>query len=188
MDVFSDLLTRSGIGGQGPSALQSVWTNLACLALTRDPATLDALSAEPFDPGAALVTPQDTQTAVRDGLKVMAAAGATAGYSLARHGVGPEAGRLFWRSWSTNQLQYAESVREATGNGSAQAPSNLLLRSVLWGMAGSHLLSTLLGGKGIGVFMDAAALAASAWLSRALCQTKRSDAARTLASGVVTDR
>jgi Ca2+-transporting ATPase len=166
MDVLSDLLARSGSGGLGPSPLQSVWSNLACLALAIEPSTRDGRDPVPVTD--ALITPQDMQTAVADSLRVMAATGITAGYGLARYGIGPEAGHLFWRSASINQLLYAFSCRDI--NGTSSQPSHALLRGVFWAVSGGHALATMLsGGLGRGL-ANALALGVSAWLSRLLVQ------------------
>jgi Ca2+-transporting ATPase len=110
MDVLADLLTRRGFGGRGPSPLQSIWGNLACLALALEPTTAAGNDRPP--PADALITREDMQTAVTDALQVMAAAGVTAGYGLARYGIGAETDRLLWRSVSINQLLYAFACRE----------------------------------------------------------------------------
>jgi Ca2+-transporting ATPase len=170
MDVLSDLLARSGSGGLGPSPLQSIWSNLACLALAIEPSTRDGRDPVPVTD--ALITPQDMQTAVADSLRVMAATGITAGYGLARYGIGPEAGRLFWRSASINQLLYAFSCRDV--NGASSRPSHALLRGVFWAVSGGHVLATMLsGGLGRGL-ANALALGVSAWLSRLLVQPQAS--------------
>jgi Ca2+-transporting ATPase len=168
MDVLSDLLARSGLGGLGPSPLQSVWSNLACLALAIEPSSGDG--RDPLPVADALITPQDMQTAVADSLRVMAATGITAGYGLSRFGVGPEADRLFWRSASINQLLYAFACRDV--NGSSTRSSHGLLRSVVWAVAGGHVLATMLsGGLGRGT-ANALALGVSAWLSRHLVRSQ----------------
>jgi len=166
MDVLSDLLARSGLGGLGPSPLQSVWSNLACLALAIEPSSGDG--RDPLPVADALITPQDMQTAVADSLRVMAATGITAGYGLARFGVGPEADRLFWRSASINQLLYAFSCRDV--NEASSRASHWLLRTVFWTVSGGHVLATLLsGGLGRGL-VNALALGVSAYLSRCWAQ------------------
>jgi len=169
MDVLLDLLARSGPGGLGPSPLQSVWSNLACLALAIEPSSGDG--RDPLPVSDALITPQDMQTAVADSLRVMAATGITAGYGLARYGIGPEAGRLFWHSAAINQLLYAFSCRDV--NGTSSRPSHALLRSVFWAVSGGHILATLFsGGLGRGL-VNALALGVSAWLSRLLIQPQK---------------
>jgi len=169
MDVLSDLLARSGSEGLGPSPLQSVWSNLAGLALAIEPSSGDG--RDPLPVRDALITPQDMQTAVEDSLRVMAATGITAGFGLARYGVDPEAGRLFWRSAAINQLLYAFSCRDV--NGASSRPSHALLRSVFWAVSGGHILATLFsGGLGRGL-VNTLALGVSAWLSRLLIQPQK---------------
>jgi Ca2+-transporting ATPase len=170
MDVLADVLVRSGFGGRGPSPLQSVWSNLACLALAIDPSSGDGRDPGPV--ADALITPEDMQIAVTDSLRVMAATGITAGYGLAICGVGPQADRLLWRSASINQLLYAFACRDAHG-ASSHAPHRLL-PAVFWAVSGGHLLATLLSaGLGRGI-VNALALGASAWLSRLLVKPQPS--------------
>jgi hypothetical protein len=164
MDVQADLLTRSGFGGLGPSPLQSIWGNLACLALAMEPSAAAGQDRPP--PADALITPADMQVTLTDALQVMAAAGVTAGYGLARFGMGQETDRLLWRSVSINQLLYAFACRE--GNGASAHTPNRLLQAVFWTVAGSHLLATLLSG-GLGrAAGNVLALGVSAGLSRLL--------------------
>lgn len=170
MDVMADLLTRSGFGGRGPSPLQSIWSNLACLALALEPTAVDGKDRPPA--ADALIAPADMQAAVTDALQVMAAAGVTAGYGLARYGIGAETDRLLWRSVSINQLLYAFACREA--NGASPNTPNRLLQAAFWAVAGGQLLATLLsGGPGRGV-VNALALGLSAWLSRILVKPQAS--------------
>jgi len=164
MDVQADLLARSGFGGRGPSPLQSIWGNLACLALALEPTAADGKDRPPT--ADALITPEDVQATVTDALQVMAAAGVTAGYGLARYGIGSETDRLLWRSVSINQLLYAFTCREGKG-ASAHTP-NRLLQAVFWAAAGGHLLATLLSGGPGRAAGNALALGVSAWLSRLL--------------------
>jgi len=169
MDVLSDLMVRSSLGGQGPNPFQSVWSNLACLALAIEPSSGDGRDPAPV--ADALITPKDMQVAVADSLRVMAATGTTAGYGMARYGIGPEADRLFWQSASINQLLYAFSCRDV--NGASSRPSHGLLRSVFWAVSGGHVLATLLsGGLGRGL-ANALALGVSAWLSRLLVHPQK---------------
>ena len=162
MDVWADLLTRSGFGGQGPSPLQSLWGNLACLSLAIEPAAADAKDHPPA--ADALITPADMQATLTDALQVMAASGVAAGCGLARYGMGTETERLLWQSVSINQLLYAFTCREA--NGASSHPPHRLLHALFWAVAGGHLMATLLsGGLGRGLF-NAFALGVSAWLSR----------------------
>jgi Ca2+-transporting ATPase len=162
MDVLADLLTRSGFGGRGPSPLQSIWGNLACLALALEPTAADGKDRPP--PADALITPEEVQATVTDALQVMAAAGVTTGYGLARYGMGSETDRLLWRSVSINQLLYAFACRE--GNGASPHRPNRLLQAAFWAAAGGHLLATLLSGGPGRAAGNALALGASAWLSR----------------------
>jgi hypothetical protein len=171
MDVSADLLTRSGFGGQGPSPLQSIWGNLACLALAIEPAAGGGVNDRP-PATEALITPEDMQAALTDALQVMAASGVTAGYGLARYGMGAEADRLLWRSVSINQLLYAFTCREA--NGALHQRPHRLLQTIFWAVAGGHVLATLLsGGPGRGI-ANVLALVASAWLSRLLVKPQAS--------------
>jgi Ca2+-transporting ATPase len=163
MDVSADLLTRSGFGGQGPSPLQSIWGNLACLALAIEPAAGGGVNDRP-PATEALITPEDMQAALIDALQVMAASGVTAGYGLARYGMGAAADRLLWRSLSINQLLYAFACRE--GSGVAHQPPHPLLQALFWAVTGGHLLATLLSGGAARGVADALVLAVSAWLSR----------------------
>jgi Ca2+-transporting ATPase len=163
MDVLSDLMARSPIGGKGPSPLQNVWSNLACLALALEPA-----SGEGRDRAAAaeaLISPEELRASVTDALQVMAATGITAGCGLARYGIGPETDRLVWRSASINQLLYAFTCREAGGAASYPPP---MLQAVFWVVAGGHLIHTLLSGGPSRGLLNVFALGASAWLSRLL--------------------
>jgi Ca2+-transporting ATPase len=169
MDVLADFLCRSGFAGRGLSPLQSLWSNLAGLALALEPTAVDGKDRPPAADG--LIFPEDMHIAAADALKVMASSGVTAGYGLARYGIGPEAGRLFWRSASINQLLYAFSCRDV--NGASSRPSHALLRSVFWAVSGGHILATLLsGGLGRGL-VNAFALGVSAWLSRLLVSRSR---------------
>jgi Ca2+-transporting ATPase len=165
MDVLADVLAGSGFGGRGPSPLQSVWSNLACLALALEPARPDGKDLPP--PADALITPEDMQATVTDALQVMVAAGVTAGYGLARYGIGSETDRLLWRSVSINQLLYAFSCRDA-GGATAQRRFNRLLQAAFWAVAGGHLAATLLSGGAGRAAGNALALGLSAWLSRML--------------------
>jgi Ca2+-transporting ATPase len=166
MDVLADFLARSGFGGRGPSSLQSIWVNLACLALALEPAAADGKDRPP--PADALISPEDVKATVTDAMQVMAAAGVTAGYGLVRYGMGPEADRLLWRSVSINQLLYAFACRE--GNGASVHPPNRLLQAVFGAVAGGHLLATLLSG-GLGrAAGNALALGVSAGLARFLAK------------------
>jgi Ca2+-transporting ATPase len=170
MDVLSDLLARSGFAGGGPSPLQSIWSNLACLALALEPAAVDGKDRPPA--ADALISPEDMHIAATDALKVMASSGITAGYGLARYGIGAETDRLLWRSHSINQLLYAFVCRDASGT-SSHAPHRLL-PAVFWAVSGGHLLATLLSaGLGRGI-ANALALGASAWLSRLLVKPQPS--------------
>lgn len=164
MDVQADLLTRSGFGGLGPSPLQSIWGNLACLALALEPPAADGQDRPP--PVDALITPADVQATLTDALQVMAASGVAAGYGLARFGMGPETDRLLWRSLSINQLLYAFACRE--GNGASAHTPNRLLQAVFWAVAGGHLLATLLSGGPGRAAGNILALGVSAGLSRLL--------------------
>jgi hypothetical protein len=101
---------------------------------------------------------------VTDALQVMAAAGVTTGYGLARYGMGSETDRLLWRSVSINQLLYAFVCRE--GNGASPHRPNRLLQAAFGAVAGGHLLATLLSGGPGRAAGHALALGASAWLSR----------------------
>jgi Ca2+-transporting ATPase len=166
MDVLADLLTRSGFGGRGPSPLQSVWTNLACLSLAIEPAATDG--NEPRPPADALIRPEDAQAAVTDALQVMAASGVTAGYALARYGIGAQSDRLIWRSAAINQLLYAFACREA--DGASPPRRNRLLEAVFMAVAGGHLLLTLLSGGPGRAAVDILALGLSAWISRRLAK------------------
>jgi Ca2+-transporting ATPase len=169
MDVLADFLCRSGFAGRGLSPLQSLWSNLAGLALALEPTAVDGKDRPPAADG--LIFPEDMHIAAADALKVMASSGVTAGYGLARYGIGPDAGRLFWRSASINQLLYAFSCRDV--NGASSRPSHALLRSVFWAVSGGHILATLLsGGLGRGL-VNAFALGVSAWLSRLLVSRSR---------------
>ena len=170
MDVAGDVLIRSGVGGQGMGPLQSVWSNLACLALALEPSSGDGRDPAPI--ADALITPQDMRAAVADSLRVMAATGITAGYGLAVAGNGQPADRLLWRSASINQLLHAFACRDA--HGASSRTSHWLLPAVFWAVAGGHLLATLLsGGPGRGL-ANALALGVSAWLSRLLVQPQAS--------------
>ncbi len=160
MDTAADILIRSGLGGQGISPLQSVWSNLACLALAIEPSSGDGRNPAPI--ADALITPQEMRAAVADSARIMAASGVTAGYGLAVAGNGQAAGRLLW----LNQLLHAFACRDA--HGASSRTSHWLLPAVFWAVAGGHLLATLLsGGPGRGL-ADTLALGVSAWLSRAL--------------------
>jgi hypothetical protein len=144
--------------------LQSVWSNLACLALAIEPSSGDGRNPAPI--ADALITPQEMRAAVADSARIMAASGVTAGYGLAVAGNGQAAGRLLWRSASVNQLLHAFACRDA--HGASSRTSHWLLPAVFWAVAGGHLLATLLsGGPGRGL-ADTLALGVSAWLSRAL--------------------
>ena len=164
MDVAADVAVRCGFGGQGPSPLQSVWSNLACLALAIEPSSADG-GHRPTE-AEALITSKDMQAAAADASKVMAAAGVAAGYGLALYGMGARADRLQWRSVSINQLLYAFACREADG-ASSHSPHRLL-PAVFWAVAGGHLLATLISGGPLRGLADALALGVSAWLSRTL--------------------
>jgi Ca2+-transporting ATPase len=164
MDVAADVLVRSGFGGRGPNPLQNVWSNLACLALALEPSSTDG--REPPPAAEAIITSEDMRAARADALKVMAAAGVTAGYGLARYGAGGPADRLPWRSAAINQLLYAFACREA--NGAAPHSPHRLLPAVCGVVAGGHLLATLLSGGLARGLTDALLLGVSAWLSRVL--------------------
>jgi Ca2+-transporting ATPase len=170
MDVLADVLARSGVGGRGLSPLQSVWSNLACLALALEPAALDGKDRPPA--ADALITAEDVRASVTDALQLMVAAGVTAGYGLARYGIGAETGRLLWRSVSINQLLYAFACREA--NGASPPRPNRLLQATFWAVAGGHLLATLLSGGPGRAVGNTLALGLSAWLSRLLVKPSAS--------------
>jgi Ca2+-transporting ATPase len=170
MDVLADVLVRSGLGGRGQSPLQSVWANLACLALALEPSSASGQGRPPS--AEALITPAEMQSAVADALKVMAATGVTAGYGLVRYGSGSGADRLLWRSASINQLLYASSCRDASGT-SSHTP-HWLLPVVFWAVSGGHLLATLLSAGLASGIANALALGASAWLSRLLVKPQAS--------------
>jgi hypothetical protein len=137
---------------------------LASLALALEPIPADGQERLPT--ADALITPADVQATVTDALQVMAAAGVTAGYGLARYGIGAESDRLLWRSVSINQLLYAFVCREGNG-ASAHTPSRLL-QIVFWAAAGGHLLTTLLSGGAGRAAGNVLALGVSAGLSRLL--------------------
>jgi Ca2+-transporting ATPase len=164
MDVFADLLTRSGFGGRGPSPFQSVWSNLACLALALEPAADAGLESRPA--ADALIRSSDVQATVADALQIMGASGVAAGYAMARYGTGARADRLLWRSAAVNQLLYAFACRKADGAGRPR--SNRMLQAIFLAVAGGHLLSILLSGGFGRAAADALAIAVSAGLSRML--------------------
>lgn len=171
MDVLADVFTKSGIGGAGPSPLQNVWTNLACLSLAVDVSESDLLNRPLIGVDQSLLSDYDRKQAAADAATVLTASLMTAGYGLMRYGVAPEASILFWRSLSINQLLYAQTCRKRNAKPAAQSPANTLLRATLWGVTGSHLLAIFLSGTGWGwMVTDAMALGVSAWLSKTLFQ------------------
>ena len=164
MDILADLLSRSGFGGRGPSPLQNIWSNLACLALALEPSDADGTDRPPA--ADALITPEDVKGSLADALKVLAASGATAGYGLVRYGMAPQTDQLLWRSVSINQLLYAFACR--AGNGASAHAPNRLLQTVFWAVAGGQLLATLLSGGPGRAAVNTLALGVSAGLSRLL--------------------
>jgi Ca2+-transporting ATPase len=170
MDVLAELFTRSGFGGRGPSLLQSVWNNLACLALALESA--DADGTEPPPPADAFLTPQDVKGSQTDALKVVTASGAAAAYGWWSRGAGPGSDRLLWRSLSINQMLYALSCRN--GNGSSPPRPNRRLQALFGAVVGGQLLATLGSGGAGRALADLLALGVSAGLSRLLVAPRTS--------------
>jgi Ca2+-transporting ATPase len=170
MDVAADLAARSGIGGAGPSPWQSVWGNLACLALALEPAAADG--REP-PPPADLITPAEARAATADAVKALAAAAVAGGLGRAGAGPGSDADRLLWQSVSLNQLLLAFTCR---GRDGAAPPPNRRLQAVFWALAASHLFAALLAGGPVRAAGDILALAAGAALFRRLAQAEPSTA------------
>jgi Ca2+-transporting ATPase len=166
IDLLAEFATRSGLSTQGLSPLQSIWTNLACLAIAADPARSELMNRPPINPDETLIGEKDVEKTFRDAARITAVSGLTAVYGLARD-AGPGTSRLFWQSVSINQLLHTLPSGQINDRPSGWAASNKLLQATVIAAAGTHLLSTLLSGGGIIIkALDLAALGASAWLFR----------------------
>jgi Ca2+-transporting ATPase len=171
VDLTSNLLAKSGALSQGINPWQSIWTNLVCLSLaSQGPEPTRLYSSLPEERGAFHGTPAIEQASA-DALKLIAAAGPTALYGLARYGAGSEAGSLFFRSISIHQLLYALACRDGNEDPAAPRAAGPLLRLTLWGAVGGYMALTLF--RGFGGVLDAAALGVSALLSRALAKGRK---------------
>jgi Ca2+-transporting ATPase len=177
VDVLMALSERSGLMGQGHSMWQSLWTNLMCLSLTLDQPGASFAHEGPVDPEEGLMRPRDLEDTFLDAADIMAGAGATGCYGVARYGTGSEASGLFAQSASINQILYGVKCRETNGEPLGERPSNPFLPMVLLGAVGSRLLAALLPGIGkpLGEMasrtLDALILGASGLLSLKLPRT-----------------
>ena len=157
MDLAAALASRSGwVGDVNP--LQSVWTNLACLALALEPREFDAPGPPQPADGTCLLTQEDTRRALTDAFKASASAGLAAAMEGA--GIAPQA---FGRSIAVNQLLYASRCRACART--CRSPNRLLdatTRLVAGGYAAAALVQA--GSPG-GAVANLLALAAGAWIS-----------------------
>jgi Ca2+-transporting ATPase len=174
IDILVELLSRGAAAAPGTSPYQSIWTNLACLALAADPVESDAMSRAPIGADATLISASDVEHTFLDMVGLSAASGVAGLIGLARYGMTAEAGRLFWASVSINQLLYAFTARGKDGAASDHRPPNRLLQTTLGVAVGGRLLATVLAGGNIAASaVDIMALAAGAWLSRQLLQNTK---------------
>lgn len=189
MDVAAELAALGGVGGAGPSPWQSVWGNLACLALALEPARADGREP-PAAGAAALITPAEARTAAADAFKALAAAALAGAVGRARYGAGRSADRLLRQNAALNQLLLAFVCRQR--DGSAPTAPNRRLQALFWALAGSQLLGALWSAGPARAVGDLLTLAAGAAFSASSLRSsgrrpaaprpppRRHDASRTL--------
>lgn len=171
IDILAELVSRSGAAEPGASPYQSIWTNLACLALAADPVEPGALSHTPIGTDQTILSASEVEHTFLAAGSVLAASCVAGLIGLAQHGMSAEARRLFWDSLSINQLLCALASRERNGAVCDHGPPNRLLQTTLGVAVGGRLLATVLTGGGIvTAASNLMTLGASAWLSRRLLQ------------------
>jgi hypothetical protein len=165
--VLSDVSGLNGTDGHGADALQSVWTNLLGLSLTRT-------SEAPFatDTGAAdepLIGDEEIQDSMVASTKLIIASAAAAGIALSQNGSIAAAGNLFWRSLAVNQLLYARIVREGVSRATPPPAGEKVFNGIL----GTGLIGLLIplfrsGASLTTVFFDVISLSVGAWTAHQL--------------------
>jgi Ca2+-transporting ATPase len=167
IDVLSDVSGLNGNDGHGADALQSVWTNLLGLSLTR---TQEAPFAT--DTGAAagpLIGDDEIQDSMVASTKLIIASVAAAGSALSQNRSIATAGNLFWRSLAVNQLLYARIVRGEISREARPPAGDRLFNGIL----GTGLIGLLIplfrsGGSLTAAFFDMISLSVGAWTAHQL--------------------
>jgi Ca2+-transporting ATPase len=139
------MLIGTAIGtGEVLNPIQLLWINLITdilpgLALALESPEQDVLRQPPRDPREPIVRTRDALRLVRESLALAAGAMGVYGYSLKRHGLGPNAGTHAFMTLTLTQLLHAVSCRsERTGVfHPGSRPANRFLN---YGLAGSVLL------------------------------------------------
>ncbi|MHC1743898.1 MAG: HAD-IC family P-type ATPase [Syntrophobacteraceae bacterium] len=148
LDLLTGLLER-GVGiGNGPGLTQGLWTNLMCLSLALDSSGSCAIDERPVSHDERLLEPHEMEAAFVDAALLMTGAGVAGAYGALAYGPGPEAGRLFMRGASINQLLHGVRCRECDAEPATERARNLFFELTLMGAVGGHLLGALLPGIG----------------------------------------
>lgn len=143
LNLMVELVERFGLVGQSASPWQGLWTNLTCLAIATSPPGKCGQDAESYDPERGLLAEDTVKDSLADAAGLFAGSAMAGTYGTLAYGYGPQAGKLFLRSASINELLYGFNCR-LQGAGASPAPvSDMLLGFLLAGVMGGHLLATI---------------------------------------------
>lgn len=148
LNLMVELVERFGLVGQSASPWQGLWTNLTCLAIATSPSGKYREDTESYDPERGLAEGDMVKDSLADAAGLFAGAGMAGTYGALVYGYGPQAGKLFLRSASINELLYGVSCRLRNAGASSAPVSDMLLGFLLAGVMGGHLLATVLSKNG----------------------------------------
>ena len=143
LNLMVELVERFGLVGQSASPWQGLWTNLTCLAIATSPPGKCRERAESYDPEKGLLAEDTVKDSLADGAGLFAGAAMAGTYGTLAYGYGPQAGKLFLRSASINELLYGVNCRLRNAGASPAPVSDMLLGFLLAGVMGGHLLATV---------------------------------------------